>query len=144
MSRIVLLCGVILMLNATGCATFVNGSHDTVAFSSDPDGATVSIDGVAMGKTPCVIPVKRKGGDKTVSFKLYGYKTVQYHLDSHMSGSVWGNILLGGPIGVGVDAISGRSSEFQDSLHILLERGSGTIVVEQNEQKSSGKNIDEL
>ena len=139
MNHLVRLFGIIFLLNASGCATFVNDSHDNVAFSSDPDGVTVAIDDVAMGKTPCVIPVKRKGGDKTISFKMYGYKTVQYHLDSHMSGSVWGNILLGGVIGLGVDAVTGRGNDFQDSVHVILERGSGTIVINAKQAKAEAK-----
>lgn len=106
-----------------GCATFLNDDHDMVAFSSEPDGATVLIDGVAMGKTPCTLPVPRKGFDKAVEFKRPGYKTVSYELKNGLNLAVAGNIIFGGVIGLGVDAISGRGGEYQPSVHVLMEPG---------------------
>ena len=122
-----LLCGQLLL---TGCATFLNDDHQMVAFSSEPDGATVKVDGVAMGKTPSAIPVPRKGGDKVVSFELDGYKTLMLELDNNIHAAGFGNLLLGGIIGIGVDAISGRAGSYQNTVHVMLERGSGTVSID--------------
>ncbi len=115
-----------------GCATILNGDHQPVSFSSAPENATVTIDGVAMGRTPCVIPVARKGGDKIIQFQLSGYKTVIIELDNKIAAAGFGNILFGGLIGAGIDAASGRAGSYQKSLHIVLEAGTGTINLDVN------------
>lgn len=110
-----------------GCATVLNGDHQMVAFSTEPEGALVKVDGVPMGRTPCVVPVPRKGGDKLLMFELENYKTVMTELDNHIHAAGFGNIILGGLVGVVVDAASGRAGSYQDSLHIVMEPGTGTI-----------------
>jgi len=118
----------VLASQLIGCATLLNGPDQMVAFSSDPDGATVIVDGIPMGKTPCTLPIPRKGGDKLVTFELAGHKHVQYTLKNTLSGALAGNILLGGFIGLGVDAISGRGGGYQRSVSVVLESGFGTYV----------------
>ena len=106
----------ILFLTAmaqTGCATFLNDDNQMVAFNTTPDGARVAIDGIAMGDTPIVLPVPRKGGDKLITFTKSGYKTVNYELKNTLNMALAGNIILGGGIGLIVDAISGRGGGYQ-------------------------------
>ena len=132
------LCLLILScLQMGGCATILNGDHQPVAFSSEPENATVKIDGVAMGKTPCVIPVARKGGDKLVQLELAGHKTVMLELDNQIAAAGFGNILFGGIIGVGIDAASGRAGSYQKSLHIVFEPGAGTINTSSKNNQNS-------
>lgn len=121
----------------TGCATLLNDDHQMVAFSSEPDGATIKVDGVAMGKTPSVVPVPRKGGDKIVSFELSDHKTLMVELDNKIAAAGFGNIIFGGFIGAGVDAITGRAGSYQKSLHVVLERGSGTVSVDSQSLKDA-------
>lgn len=114
----------------SGCATILNDSTQPVAFSSDPQGAVVKVDGVAMGRTPTTIPVPRKGWDKQLQFELDGYKTAQMTLKNTLSGAAAGNLILGGLVGGVVDGISGRGGGYQGSVHIVLEPGSGFVTVE--------------
>ena len=118
----------------TGCATILNDPEQMVAFSSEPDDATVAIDGIKMGKTPCVLPVPRKGWDKVVSFSKPGYKTVNFQLKNTLNMSLAGNILLGGVIGLGIDAISGRGGGYQRSVSVLLEPGEGSITIDPSQK----------
>ena len=120
-----------------GCATILNDDHKMVSFSSDPQESTVMVDGIAMGKTPCVIPVPRKGGDKFITFEHSGYKTLIVKLDNKIGGEGFGNILLGGFIGMGIDAATGRAGTYQDSLHVILEPGIGTISIDSSDIKSA-------
>lgn len=120
-----------------GCATLINSENQSVAFNTEPDGATVSIDGVAVGKTPVVIPVARKGGDKMVQFDLAGYKSVQFKLKNTLDAALAGNILFGGFIGLGIDAISGKGGGYQSSVKVVLERGSGLIIADDDKKEKS-------
>jgi len=121
----------------TGCATLLNDDHKMVSFSSEPESATVKIEGIAMGRTPCVIPVARKGGDKLVTFELNSYKTLIVKLDNKIGGEGFGNIIFGGIIGIGIDAATGRAGTYQDSLHVILEPGSGTISIDSKDMKEA-------
>lgn len=127
------------VLAMTGCATFLNDDNQMVTFNTTPEGAQVAIDGVAKGYTPVVLPVARKGGDKVVTFTLSGYKTVNYELKNVLSGALVGNILLGGGIGLIVDAVSGRGGGYQKDVSVLLERGYGTISTGTKDQKKKKK-----
>lgn len=104
----------------TGCATFLNDDTQPVSFSSDPQGAIVAVDGAPMGRTPCTVPIARKGWDKHILFSLDGYKPVEFTLKNTMSGAVAGNLLIGGLVGGVVDGISGRGGGYQESVQVVL------------------------
>lgn len=60
---------------AAGCATLFAPGPDWVPVYSDPPGATVRVDGVEAGRTPCHVAVPRRNkGDLT--FELAGYEPV--------------------------------------------------------------------
>ena len=68
------ICALLSPLLIISCGSIVNGSQQSVGFSSSPDGATVSIDGMPRGRTPITIELERDE-DHTV-------RTVSYtHLD---------------------------------------------------------------
>ncbi len=128
----------LVMCLGPGCATILNGPNQMVAFNSEPDGATVAVDGVKMGKTPCVLPVPRKGWDKIITFSKDGHKTVNYKLRNTLSGAVIANVLV--PIvGTVVDAISGRGGGYADSVSVLLEPGTGIVSVDPKEEAKKAK-----
>lgn len=123
--RCLLACGVVLAaLFSGGCATILNSDTQQVAFDSDPPGATIKIDGAAYGKTPSTIPVPRRGFDKTVEISLDGYKTEVFTLKNNaINGATLLNVLwFPGAI---VDGISGRGGSYQNTVRVVLEKGSG-------------------
>jgi len=90
----------------TGCASIMTGSTQAISFNSSPPGASIVVDGADMGKTPATLNLKRNKG-YAVSIQLEGYETQAINLDRSVNGWVWGNILLGGLIGLVVDASTG-------------------------------------
>lgn len=97
---------IVLGMSGMGCATIVNGTTQKISVSSDPPGATVTVDGNEVYTTPATIKVSRKR-DHVVTIAKEGFATEQIPLIRTLSGAVAGNILAGGLIGWGVDAISG-------------------------------------
>lgn len=95
-----------IVLLTTGCATVIHGTRQNVGISSTPSGASVSIDGVQSGTTPLFAKLRRKE-NHVVRIALPGYQPTDLTLTSSVSGWVWGNIAIGGLIGLAVDAISG-------------------------------------
>ena len=112
------------LIGCGGCATILNSDTQQVAFDSDPPGATIKIDGAAYGKTPSTIPVARKGFDKAIEISLDGYKSEVFTLKNNaINGATLLNILwFPGAI---VDGISGRGGSYQDTVKVVLQKGTG-------------------
>ncbi len=105
----------------TGCATIVKDDSQPVAFSSDPQDAVISINGTPRGKTPSTIMVKRSAKKQMVQYTLEGYETTTFPLEKSVAGMTFGNIIFGGLIGVGVDIATGKATNYQDSVHVLMK-----------------------
>ena len=96
----------VIILFLTGCATIMNGPRQSVALSSSPTGAQVTVNGVTLGLTPMVTALRRRD-THLIRISMEGYEPFELGLTRSVSGWVWGNILFGGFIGLGVDAVSG-------------------------------------
>jgi PEGA domain len=98
--------GGIILLVVTGCATIIHGTRQDVGISSTPTGASVTIDNLQSGTTPVFSKLRRKE-NHVVRISLAGYQPMDLTLTSSVSGWVWGNLAIGGLVGLAVDAISG-------------------------------------
>lgn len=96
-----------------GCASVVRGTTENVVVNAQPADATIRTTlGHSCSISPCTINVKRK-----LEFTAYaekeGYKPGQIYIGSKFSGGgaagLAGNVLIGGVIGVGVDAATGAT-----------------------------------
>lgn len=100
-----------LVLLATGCATVVRGTTDTVQFDTDPAGAEVRLSNGQACVTPCNMEIKRNVRHLDVAIKLDGYHPADTMLTSEISGGgvagVAGNAILGGVVGMVIDSASG-------------------------------------
>mgnify|MGYP001220285911 CR=1 FL=1 len=103
---VTLLVAVCLWLGASACATIVHGTTQTIPVASTPAGAVVMLDGNRVGNTPCSVEPKRKN-EHVITLSLTGYNDEIIKVMPVISGAVAGNIIAGGFIGWGVDAISG-------------------------------------
>lgn len=119
-----------LMALFTGCATIVKDDSQPVAFSSDPQGATVSINGTPRGQTPTTIMVKRAAKKQMIQMELAGYETEIFPLGKSVAGMTFGNIIFGGVIGVGVDIATGKATNYEESVHVKMRAKPGTNIAE--------------
>lgn len=91
----------------SGCATIIHGGgNQSVGIASSPSGAEVIIDNGAKGVTPLNVKLDRDKGH-TIVVKKEGYEEASATTSPQVSGWVWGNILIGGLIGLAIDFISG-------------------------------------
>jgi len=90
----------------SGCATIVKGTTQVIPVSSDPTGARVTIDSAPAGTTPTTVTLSRKQNHMVVIEKE-GYAPESIAVTKSMGGAVAGNIIAGGFIGWGVDAMTG-------------------------------------
>jgi len=144
-------CG-ITVLSVSGCATIIHGTQQDVGISSSPTGATVTIDNIDKGATPVVAKLKRKE-NHTVKIQLAGYQPFETTLTHSVSGWVWGNIAIGGLIGLAVDAVSGGiykltpeqvSGSLQTGHASVLQKDGGLYVVAVLEPKSDWVKVAQL
>lgn len=138
----------LIILKLIGCATITKEDHQAVAISSEPPGATVLIDNFPQGKTPNLFLIKRKKGDMTVSFTLEGYHPQTIVLDKSINAFGTANLFLGmgAPIGAGVDYMTGKGTDYQERLHVILKprhkspqnnlKGSNNLEFDENNSTS--------
>src|SRR5437870_2372832 len=96
----------IACLGLAGCATVMNGTTQDIGMTSRPPGAAVTVDAEPKGQTPVVTSLSRRSSH-TVKVELEGYHPVEGTIMRHTNGWVWGNIAIGGLVGLSVDLLSG-------------------------------------
>lgn len=134
---------------AGGCASIVHSGNRTLTINSEPSGAKASIrkadgEGIVVQTTPCTVSLDPKKGyfkgqTYILKLELAGYKTAEVELRPSLSGWYFGNILVGGLIGmVIVDPITGsmwniEPNKIQQKLSqeqaSLIKNGEGFVVV---------------
>lgn len=117
-----------------GCASITRGHQNQVQITSNPPGAQAR---TSMGHT-CVTPCNLQFGRKdefSVVFSLAGYETreVPVHTQLANAGAAGfaGNVLVGGVVGMAVDAASGATLEHcPNPVAVTLRRldGSGRPI----------------
>src|SRR6266852_1141010 len=90
----------------TACATVTRGVHDKLSVLSDPPGANVTLSSGEEGVTPTKF-VKSRRDNFTVTVSKAGYVPQTVNVESKVSATGGTAMAVGGPIGVGVDAVSG-------------------------------------
>lgn len=100
-----LVIALIFMFTSSGCATIVHGTSTTIRINSIPQGAAALVGGQTV-ITPSTLTLKNNQTYNIV-FKKDGYEDTYYTIDKQMSGWVWGNIALGGIIGLLIDNMTG-------------------------------------
>jgi hypothetical protein len=120
-----------LALTLAGCATITRGANDTWTVNTTPTGAAVKTSNqFACDSTPCTFKMPRKA-EFDVTITKAGYKAWTGHVTHHVSGAggagMAGNVLVGGIIGAGVDAVSGAMNDLvPNPLTVTLEKSEQT------------------
>jgi|SRR3954454_14064018 hypothetical protein len=108
-----------------GCASVARGTTETISVESTPPGAEATISGLDNPMTcvtPCAVVAKRNA-DITVTVQKSGYEpeVVQLTKDIPAAGAAGfaGNLLLGGLVGMGVDAATGAATDHKPNPVIV-------------------------
>ncbi|QXG35465.1 hypothetical protein PS689_00929 [Pseudomonas fluorescens] len=123
----------IVAFAVTGCASIVSDSKYPVAVTSSPSGAAYEIfneGGVSVrsGVTPDEVTLRAGAGyfdgeKYTVTYRKDGYTSSTQTLESGIDGWYWGNIVIGGLIGMLiVDPATG-------AMYTLPEKINSTLTV---------------
>jgi hypothetical protein len=119
---------VALVATLGGCASVTRGTTENLSISSTPSGAEATITGLDVPTaciTPCVVVAKRNA-DITVNLAKPGYEPETVQLTKEIPGTgaagFAGNLLLGGLVGMGVDAATGAAQDHKPNPVIVTMR----------------------
>jgi len=146
---------ILFIISSYGCATVINGTTQKISVDTGPCGADCQVVGdSARYTTPCQLELKRKE-DHLVKITKESYEPETVDIKHSMSGVVVGNVLLGGLIGVGVDAADGAACKLTpEKINITmkaipqpepaLEAQPVTVAPEPPQAKSKSEQLEEL
>ncbi|WP_263603516.1 PEGA domain-containing protein [Chryseobacterium sp. PET-29] len=106
-----------IALSVTSCASILTGTKDKITFNSTPEGAKVFHKGLEKCKTPCTAEIPRSLSKQMVTFEKEGFNTKEVKLTKTFNPVTLVNILLGGAIGVGIDAATGSLTKYSPKAY---------------------------
>lgn len=113
--------GIGALVLSTGCASIMNNGYSGYPVTTDPPGATVVANGVTFVGTPLVLAAKRDM-PHMIRIEREGCPALDTVVSSRLSGWVWGNLLLGGIIGLMMDLGSEAAYELHPN-HLAVQYG---------------------
>jgi hypothetical protein len=110
-----------------GCATIVSGTSQSILVDTphlkeascrltDSSGNNYS-----LASTPGFVTVQKGDGPMSIVCEKKGYEDGVLSVEEMVVGSTFGNILLGGGIGILVDAASGAAQEYPPTIVVWMK-----------------------
>jgi hypothetical protein len=121
-----LLVALATMAALSSCGSITRGTTENVTITSTPEDAKISTSaGQYCPRSPCTINVNRRG-DFTAFAEKDGYEKGSVEIKTKVAGGgaagFAGNVLIGGVIGMGVDAATGAALDhYPNPAHIELK-----------------------
>jgi hypothetical protein len=110
---------------AGGCASVTRGTTENLSIASTPSGAEAIISGLENPTTcltPCSVVVKRNA-DISVTVQKPGFEPQVIPLTREIQGTgaagFAGNVIAGGLVGMGVDAVTGAARDHKPNPVIV-------------------------
>ena len=118
-------CVLVVAAATSGCATITKGHTQGFTVKTDPPGAECEITkkGAYVGvinPTPGMLQLQKGAAALNVACKKDGYLDASSTASSSVQGWTFGNLILGGVIGLAVDAGSGAMHEYQTEISLRL------------------------
>ncbi len=107
-----------------GCATIIQGTTQPVSITTTPEeGAQCTLtnsEGTWYLASPGSAVVHKTKNDLSIDCTKPGFATGHVVATSHFGGTTAGNVLLGGVVGLGVDAASGANYYYDNPISVPL------------------------
>lgn len=114
-------------LSVSACASIVGGRYQQVQVETRAADQSIRADctlsngtGEVRVLTPGSATVRRSSHDLSVVCQKDGKQIAQQTYDSSIRGLVWGNLIIGGLIGIAIDFSDGASHHYPDKLTVVL------------------------
>jgi hypothetical protein len=136
MLRAIALLGLML---TSACATVTQGTTATIAVTSEPPGASCQIQReggtvAVVNPTPGSVTISRSTRDLAVRCEREGSLPNVVAAPAGFQPMTLGNLLIGGVIGVAVDAASGAMGTYPGNVHVVLAPDQAMLLRRRDEQ----------
>jgi hypothetical protein len=114
----------VLALATQACASVVSDDKSTTYIETDPENARCELHGQDFKRvinTPNSINLPAEAAPITIACKAPGYATTTEPLDTKIDGWIFGNILLGGGIGILIDLARGAGQKYPPRVTVILQ-----------------------
>ena len=128
----------IIAVNLIGCASIVSGTDQAISVETWQEGNEIegthcelkNKKGEYKVVAPATVMVQRSSDDLIIACRKEDLPKGLARADSGLNSAVFGNILLGGLIGLGVDAATGALNEYPDL--IVIHFGKNLLIEDEN------------
>lgn len=146
MKNVLLLLGAFTLLMLQGCATIITGSHDdvTVKVSDCPQATCKLSNGKGawtLASTPGTVEVKKDKAALLVTCEVDGQEPAAKSMTSNVESWTWGNIVLGGLIGLGVDYFSGSINDYDKEVEVPMTCPHGNASTARSNSQPAGESM---
>ena len=116
------------VLVVSGCASITTGQHQMVSINTTQCPAAScelsNKDGIYfIDSTPGEVEVNRACGQLTIRCSKEGYDEYVMSVSSSIKAMAFGNFLFGGPIGAGIDAVTGAACQYPSVIPVPMVCG---------------------
>jgi hypothetical protein len=106
-----------------GCGTITQGTSQNITITSTPPGGHCDLtrkgEHVAtLDATPGSVKVDKTKNDILMTCTMAGYQPATVNLESGYGAGTFGNIILGGVIGWGIDSATGADNKYPSSAQV--------------------------
>jgi hypothetical protein len=120
-----LIVAVLAPLWLANCATIVEGTDQAIQVATVPSGASCALnrEGASVGvidRTPASVTLSKSKNSVEVVCNKPGYREARNHLYPGFQGMTFGNVILGGFVGVAIDAGSGAMHKYPPAINLVL------------------------
>lgn len=110
-----------------GCASIVNGTHQSVNVHTTPVGGAVCTLENDKGRwiinnTPGAITVNRSYNNLRINCSKRGYGHGFTSVASKTKAMAFGNLVFGGVIGAGVDVVDGAAYDYPNDIFVSMRK----------------------
>lgn len=139
MSKIVLRSILLLSMGlfAANCASVTSEPESISRIESDPPGASCRLENEKGFRrdivTPTSVTLHRELAPITIACTSPGHRALREEIQMDGNPMVAGNILIGGLIGIAVDAASGASQKFPSLVTVLLDPSEFETIAERDQ-----------
>jgi len=137
MNSKLLITAITAAISLSACSSITNGNNQAVNFhTGEVKGADCVVSGGRDGNvyleltTPAKVRVRRAKAAIDVECKKTGYQTANLTVQSKMEATTGGNVIAGGFVGLGIDAMTGAMFKYPDTIMLeMLKVGAATPMV---------------
>ena len=145
--RLIVSAGLALAISA--CSTIIEGTSQDITVGTIPPEAACDLerDGAIIAQiatTPESATVEKNKQNILITCRKAGFMDGTYSNKSDFAGATAGNLLLGGVIGIGIDAATGAANKYESNVMITLEPEGGTPSTAPADQTPSSTGVSTL